>query len=558
MYFDRDSELLAEKACDATGEFEFDLEPMRVLPPLDLQRVRIVAMAWTAGRLLESTFVKLTHRDPKVPMLLAHDFDLPFGAVVTGRIVAEGGAPVERAAVELLMPGSQRANPAQEVTSDDLGRFRLGWITGGTMIVRARHTRSGVGEMQVDLTLGRDVAASDLVLHPTGAIRARVTFEDDEPAAGIEVSLCAEGSQLESSPLAQVTTDSEGRFVVRTLALGRYQPRCPEIHYVTDHLRNWEILTTDAPEAQLVLNGFHQIRLHFEDEAGRPIRPFTSDYRIWRERDSAALRALQEGVPLPRELAEHPVLSGSGWLASFLVERGSWLWVGASHQIYRGETVLQVLPPHNVLDLVLHLRAFERTASLRLLLKTSDGGPVSDFQLDLRQVLPGEPDMWDLQPEKTERGLLYRAAPGRYLAVVSPKVRNADMDFGSFAKFEQEVQLCAGSETVLEKTLEPGGRIRFTVHLPDSTEHRRIEDFRLGIASDGQWVPGHLNFTKKLPDGWESGAHVDAGEPMLWQTLLPPGRHELTVKSRDYADAVIGVTIEPRKVTDVDVWLQPR
>src|SRR6185295_12870170 len=99
---------------------------------------------------------------------------------------------------------------------------------------------------------------------------------------------------------------------------------------------------------------------------------------------------------------------------------------------------------------------------LRMLLRSDDGGPVSDFDLHLRQIRIGEPDVWDLQPERTERGLLYRTAPGRYLAEIVPKLRNADMEFGSFARFAQEVELRADAETVLERTLEAGGRLRFT------------------------------------------------------------------------------------------------
>ena len=52
--------------------------------------------------------------------------------------------------------------------------------------------------------------------------------------------------------------------------------------------------------------------------------------------------------------------------------------------------------------------------------------------------------------------------------------------------------------------------------------------------------------------------YAPASEPVVWQTLLPPGQHVLTITSRDHADVVVPVAVRAREVTDVRVALQPR
>jgi hypothetical protein len=246
----------------------------------------------------------------------------------------------------------------------------------------------------------------------------------------------------------------------------------------------------------------------------------------------------------------------AGWSKCFLLARGSWLLVSAAAGVSYGEELLQAVPPRNVIDTVVRLRKRERTATLRLVLQYGDEQAIDDIDVHLYQTRLGEPGDYEMAIERTGRGFLCRWAPGRYRAEVVPK--NKVVDYGWFAKFEQDVELRDGAETVLERTLEPFGRVRFQVHLPDPADRRRIEDFAIWTMVDGEWQRGLRNFVHQRADAWVSGAWVLAGQPITWKTLLPPGRHELGVRSRDYKDTVIGVTISPRTVTDVDVWLQPR
>jgi len=246
----------------------------------------------------------------------------------------------------------------------------------------------------------------------------------------------------------------------------------------------------------------------------------------------------------------------AGWCKSFLLGRGMWLWVHAGQGFCQGDALLQALPPRNVIDMLVRLRRTEPTATLRLVLKSTDGGPPGEFEISLLQTRLNEPGDGPFIPERTDRGMICRWAPGHYRVEASPKP--VVMDYGWFDSFEADVELRADEETVLERKLEPGGRLRFCVHLPDAADRREIERFALSTPALGPVTLGLHNFIRKRADDWVNGRQVFAGESIQWRPLLPPGRHVLTVKSRDYADTVTSVTIEPRKVTDVDIWLQAR
>ncbi len=72
--------------------------------------------------------------------------------------------------------------------------------------------------------------------------------------------------------------------------------------------------------------------------------------------------------------------------------------------------------------------------------------------------------------------------------------------------------------------------------------------------------PGELrSLLKTIDDGWVAVSDdVPAGVPLLWQTILPSGRHEVRITAEGYADLALGVDIRGRAVTDLDVVLQPR
>lgn len=557
MTFDGDPEPLAEATADAEGAFAIDLAPLRALPTIDLERVGIALTAWADGRCEMTANTALTHRDPERPMLLRQDFELVAGAAVIGRIVAEGGNPVSEAGVVLQPIGRDGGTALITADADSAGRYRLATPIAGTMILRAGHHAFGVGEAQVTAILGREVAAPDVVLHPRGTLKGRVTFEDGEPAGELDVVLFTEGAGEQEQSVATAITGADGRFELRTLQPGRYQPRVGSIHDLIDEgAQRWPVVATDQEEVHLVLRSVHLVRLRYEDEQGRPLRPLGISYGLWEEKHDAAFRAFGAGAPLPCAVEEDSRITGAGTSRPFLVHRGMWLWVHASHGLWRGETLVQAAPPRSVIDTVLRLRQREPTATLRLLLKSSDGRAFEDVEMRLNQTRLGEPGSPDLLPERTGKRHIYRWAPGQYRAEIWPKT--VGFDFGWFEGFQQDVELREGTETVLERTLEPGGRVRFTVRLADREDRRAIQDFVIGTVQAGSWQPGPRSFVRTRPDGRGSGGMVVAGEAIVWQALLSAGRHELTVRSRDYRDAVISVTIEPRVVSDVDIWLQPR
>jgi RNA polymerase sigma-70 factor (ECF subfamily) len=559
-----DREPIGEASTDKQGTFTIELESLRRLPPLDLERVTLELHSTAAGCLADDqNGIALPHRDRRLPLVLERDIEMSAGAVVIGRVISADGAPVLDAGVALQLLDAPGRATTRNAQTDAAGRYRIAWPANGRCSLHASHVAFGTADLQVDVLLGSDLGAPDLVLQPAHRIAGRVVFEDGEAAADVAIDLFDEHAGKNAEPAARVITGRDGRFRAATLPPGRYRPWCDQ-HLddaITANQRGWPILTTDdAGEASIVLRAVHQIRLHFEDQDGHPLHTPDGSFHVWRAAEAPAMRAVLQGKPLPRELDDRwLVYSTGGEKGPYLLDRGYWLWLVADLGRWHGEALIEAVGPRNAIEIVLRMRNRAPDALLRVVLHTSEGGNVDAIDINLRQLRIGEPAVWDMEAERTERGLLYRVPAGHYVAEVRPKINSPDLAFGSFTPFEQEVDLRAGEETVLERRLAAGGRLRFTVHLPDPNDRRRIDQFIIYEMADGTWAPGMISFATKTDDGgWEIGSHVTADQPTIWDTLLEPGRHTLTVKSRDYADLVIGVTIEPRKITDVDLWLQPR
>ncbi|HEU4418894.1 MAG TPA: hypothetical protein VFT55_08135, partial [Planctomycetota bacterium] len=122
-----------------------------------------------------------------------------------------------------------------------------------------------------------------------------------------------------------------------------------------------------------------------------------------------------------------------------------------------------------------------------------------------------------------------------------------------------EVVLVADRETLLEHCVVAGGRVRLRVYAADQAYRGDIADLEVdarGVALQSR--DSHRDFFRADGGRREFLASAPAGVPLLWLPPLPPGRRELVLRSRDHRDATIGVVIEPRAVTDVDVFLQAR
>ena len=548
--YERQEQPFAGVHTAADGRYAVDLGELRALPPIDLVRAGIDIDVHANGHAPLHLQLALPHNDPHKELALVRDAQLTLAAVGSGRVLDAAGQPVAGASVTVRDGAGATGKVPPSVQTNADGSFRIASPVGGAMTMLATHATNGAAEHACELAFGRDTAVGDLVLRSLSTLRARATFADGEPAAGILVGIRVPGRE---SIVTCATTDRDGRIAVHTLAPGRYECRVPARHGPVPTV----LAATDGNEVPIVLHGLHLVRFAFADDAGRPLRQLDVGCCVWPSEHGAALAAHAAGGALPREL-EAGRGPGASAAPPVLVGSGCWVSGSAVHRDACAEVLVQALPPRNVYDQVLTLRERQRTAGLRVRIAAADRGAVGPVACWLSQVQLGVPGCGELPTERDGGDLIARWYPGRYRFGVRPRWTAGE--FGWFAPFETEVVLAADRETLLEHNVVAGGRVRLRVYSADQAYRGDIADLDVDArgVTEGQSRDSTRSFLLADADRRHFCASAPAGVPVLWLPLLPPGRHELVLRSRDHRDATIGVVIEPRAVTDVDVFLQAR
>ncbi len=547
--FDHERERLGDARTDAMGRYAIDLEALRALAPIDLDRATLSLTMQAPGNVADGQ-VQLPHRDPTRSLVAIGDGMLTTAAVLVGRIVDDDGRPVVDADVRLGPRTVGGSNPSDRATSDAGGNYRLLAMQSADVRIDAEHHVSGRASAECTVTLGNHTSLPDLVLQASSTLRARVVFADGEPAARVRMLIHAPGD--DSTTVAMARTDGDGNLAVRTLRPGSYDVRLAAFGDPSGHATR---VATDQDVATIVLGDVHVLRFSFADEAGRSLRPMDVAMGIWPAANLAAA-AFAAGAPMTADL-DDGAISAAGSFSSLAVARGTWVRVDASHGLAHAETMVQALPPRHVIDTVLTLRERARDGTLRLQLTTPDGSDPGHVAIRLHQLYLGEPGSHELEPERSADGLLVRWSAGRYRLEVTPK--QAGADFGWFAPFERLVELRREATTTVASPLPIGGRVRFHLNVPDAKPGAKVADFAVetpaatGVAGQRRRV-----FIETTAEGWRSVGEPPAGVPLLWAPVLPTGRHVLTMRSREFADVTMTAVIAAREATDVHVWLQPR
>jgi len=534
-----DGEVALHAIADADGRYQFDLEPLRALPPIDLERVLVRIQAWRDGCRTEFRALPLAHQEPERAMHLEHDVDLRAAAVAVGRVVDERGEPVAGAAVR-LEPAPEGARPVH--TGAD-GGFRLPADDVEGQRVLASHAAVGEGSAPVALRAGRDVAVGDVVLRAAATLRGRLVLDDGQPAAWVGVEV--DGRRAE--------TDADGAFSF-ALEPGRY-----EVLVRDAGLGRVGELDTAAGVQTLVLRDHYLLLLSYVDEQGRALRPLEVYWRRFAAEHAAALHAFDAGGGLPVDL---PSRRGGGESRSHLLPAGSWLWVQSGHGDRNGEVLVQAEAPGSVIRRQLRLEPQRLDAGLRLQVRSDDSGPVGDLRVSLRQQQLGRPGLARLSP--TEVGAAgggartYQVPSGRYLLRVAPAFRGSGAVRGYLSPVEQVVDLMAGQETPLDVTLPANGRVRLDVRAAGVAAGAAIPDFACSTeAATAQPSGRRRQFFYETEGGVKDG-RICCERPAQWGVLLPPGRHVLTLRSRDHREEHVAVVVRPREVVDVQVQLHRR
>lgn len=536
----------AASVSDAAGYFAFPLEMLRALPPIDLDRAELELVAWAPAHAQSRVHVKLPHRELARPLHVVQDLELAPGRSIMGRVIAENGAAVAGADVDIQVVGGSEANKLSAST-DSSGTYRLALGAAASLEVHAAHPRWGNATLALAPAALGDVTAPELVLRPAPLVAARLVFDDGSPATGLDVQLVVPIDAGTLRTVAATTTDADGRFAVRSLPLGRYRLRIDSF----SRCRDWPELGADLPEPTIRLVGMHLIRLSFCDAQGRRLHAFGGGWSEFDGDHDADLRAAAAGRVALDDLPHGR--RGGGSLGARLLAEGHWLWIQTSHGAASGEALLQAAPPGYVHDLELRLVEHPRTASLRIVVHRADDDVALPCRASLSQRFLDEPAL-AAEPETTPEGLLLQANPGRFEVRIAPRPHGNDL--GEFAAFTRPVELRAGAVTELVEAIEPGGRVRLCVHLPTPAAGP-IADFAVDCPALPEGVR-RTNFISTLPDGWMTTSQVLPDAPVQWQPLLPPGHRELRIRARDYEDLTLGVVVRAREITDVDVYLQAR
>jgi RNA polymerase sigma-70 factor (ECF subfamily) len=185
---------------DAAGNYDVCLLPTAAL----VAEIRIVVRADGFGTLA-------------IPIAPAgrvhHDFVLAPEAVLAGRVVGFGGAPIASARVALDLTGAEATRPPERGVSiatvtDRDGRFRVTGLATGEYQVTASSSQAVVTPVPVMLGAGE---SRDIELHAssTGVVRGRVTSQG-LPVSGVTI---AAGTELAIS-------QSDGSFVLARVPVG--------------------------------------------------------------------------------------------------------------------------------------------------------------------------------------------------------------------------------------------------------------------------------------------------------------------------------------------------
>lgn len=190
------------------------------------------------------------------------------GTAVVGRVVDEGGTPVERADVHLERDGARLASGNR--TTDEQGRFTLVTRASGEALLWARKASVGLSETtSLILPVQGRIDIGDVVLLGDGEIAGRVVLPNGRPIETF--GLLVRARDTEGGPglrSARGTTDSEGRFHFRGLALGEFviEPRPARAPQFDGEPH----LSTGELEAVLVLRAV-RLTVRAEDRGGNAL-----------------------------------------------------------------------------------------------------------------------------------------------------------------------------------------------------------------------------------------------------------------------------------------------
>jgi protocatechuate 3,4-dioxygenase beta subunit len=212
------------------------------------------------------------------------------GATLRGRVSGESGAAIEDVLVEARRKGAlgDALGALGSARSDAQGSFELLNVTPGTIELRASHEgyRAARSKLPAELLDGQVVDGLELVLDRGASIAGRVLFADGPPAAGADVRVAPDLSQITGmdgrsiarAGKATAQADAEGRFDVSGLTDVAYQVRASLEVEEGERAGEWfamaKAVRPGSDPVVLELGALFALAGQVVDRDGQPIQSF--------------------------------------------------------------------------------------------------------------------------------------------------------------------------------------------------------------------------------------------------------------------------------------------
>ncbi|MFH0945349.1 MAG: sigma-70 family RNA polymerase sigma factor [Planctomycetota bacterium] len=473
-----------------------------------------------------------------------------------GRVIDAQGNPLAGAFFGLAPEGSRQVEEIQG-TSDSSGRFEVPIEQQGAFHLVACHPGHGLARSGlIDLDPRVDAAVADIHLAEGESLEGVVVSSDGDPVADLPLLARMDdwtGSfRYRGSPFPQEVTSWEGLSYgfVCTDGKGRFRfvgllPRQYYLHPVDSRGPAGKYQAGTA-SIRLVVDRY-RIRVHVQDELGQPMKAWLNFTSAGGDKQGS-WGAVSEW--------DQRVQPGEDWsvLASVPGRRGA----GQSVTIdlaRRDTEITLVLPP-----------LAGEPGSIRVKLHDEEGEVIPKFHLSLSFSSTAELHAGFLvgaflEESGSMNDPIRLIPPGRFRMLVQPYDPDR-FQGGMFRPIQSEVEILSGEETEVDLVAESACRVSFTFHPPADYQEELLPTHRITMQRAGGWPEKLISFSIHTghPDGSSTtrfGGNLVSHAPGVIQDLCAPGDYLFRIEFEGFAAISTYATLEPGKLTNIELSLLP-
>ncbi len=540
--------ILGRGEADVEGRFAIDLPSLDRLSPERRSQVSLAARARAKGHRIGHVMIFAQEDLSGAPRDVGVELTLDPGHDVFGRVVDEGGRPVDR--VRMTLYGDSPMMGMLTEVTDAEGRYRFPIAAPGTAFLLAH--RFGVGTASIPetpLSLDADLELPDLVLRRGAEIAGTVVNAAGRPIAGVPVyaqclSMPRGGAKAEigapsGTDFGSAMTDAEGRFRIPGIFPGRVRltpvaerPSVPPI----------DPFETGRTDVRLVVSG-HVLRVAVVDSDGAPlVGP------VWSvtETDTSPPRAQSGMIGLGIE---------GGNVGFAVVMEGASVRVAASHPGCAGALVETKCEGAGPSEVTLRVARAGAPGRVRLTLTGEAAGRARSQRVNVTSPATGAVDGY---PHRvTVLGDTLEVPSGKRRIEVLPLEGSDPFAGTSFLPTTIDVDVPSGGDLTVPVPVQFGGRVQVTLVWPEGAKRANLDGVRLR-SLDGATVPEDLPWLQKVGTGASMGSSMllETTQPITTAVGLAPGRWLLELDVKGYATAHLSATVTAGETTSVTAGLE--